>query len=359
MKGPAMVRFSYLQIPDYPITDSLAAIAAADELGFYACYVADETWHRDGWLLLAAAAGRTENIRLGPNLTHVILRDPAMIAQTVATLDELTGGRAECVVSCGNLGLLQQHGIDGLARRPIPRVREAIAVMRTFLADGAITHHGEFFDYEGLFTCARPVQQPFPIKMGAMAGPYAFEVAGQFADGMHHALGYSKENWEFVTHHLKLGLDKSGRTLDDFDFATVALFVVAADGDAAREVARTLVGFYLSAVPANQIARHGIDRAVVDPILEAVHAGQIDRAIELTTPELVETLSISGTPAECVAKLRADVLPWGVNHVVAGIVDPALVKLYTGKDVDNVPDAAGQLRLIAEHVVPALEAFHA
>lgn len=71
MTGPAMVGFSYLQIPDCPIVECLEAIKAADSLGFYACYVADE-------------------------------------------------------------GLLAQHGIDALSRHPIPRVREALHVMRTF-----------------------------------------------------------------------------------------------------------------------------------------------------------------------------------------------------------------------------------
>lgn len=349
-----MVRFSYFQMPDYPLADSIAMAQIADELGLYAFYVADETWHRDGWLLLAAAADKTTNIRLGPNLTHVILRDPAMICQTVATLDELTGGRAECVVSCGNLALLQQHGIDAMSRRPVPRVREALGVMRTLLDTGAVTHHGEFFHYDGLFTFARPVQSPFPLKMGAMAGPYSFQVAGEIADGMHHALGYSKENYDYVAHHLQLGLDKSGRTLDDFDFGALVVFLVSEDGAAAKAAAATLVAFYLSAMPENLLARHGIVRADVAPIMAALDAGQVDKAIEMTSPELVETLSIAGTPQECVAKLKADILPSGVNHVIAAIADPALVKLYTGNEPTGVPDVHGQLRLIAEKVMPAL-----
>jgi 5,10-methylenetetrahydromethanopterin reductase len=349
-----MVRFSYVQLPDYPLTDCIDMIKTADELGFYACYAVDETWHKDMWLLFAAAADKTKNIRLGPNVTHVILRDPAMICQMVATLDELTGGRAECVVSCGNLGMLQQHGIDGMNRHPVPRVREALDVMRKFLADGAITYSGEFFNYSGLFTFARPVQQPVPLKMGAMAGPYSFEVAGQVADGMHHALGYSKENYEYVAHHLQIGLDKAGRTLDDFDFGAWVCFSVSEDGEAAKMAARIMVAFYLSSMPENQLARHGIDRNDLTPIIDALGAGQIDKAIELTSPELAATLSVSGTPEECVAKLKRDILPSGVNHVIAAITDPMLVKLFSGKEVANVPDVQGQLRLIAEKVMPNL-----
>jgi 5,10-methylenetetrahydromethanopterin reductase len=349
-----MVRFSYVQLPDYPLADCIDMIKTADELGFYACYAVDETWHKDMWLLFAAAADKTKNIRLGPNVTHVILRDPALICQMLATLDELTGGRAECVVSCGNLGLLQQHGIDGMALHPVPRVREALTVMRTFLSDGAITFEGEYFKYSGLFTFARPVQQPFPLKMGAMAGPYSFEVAGQVAEGMHHALGYSKENYEYVAHHLKLGLEKAGKSMDDFDFGAWVCFSVSEDGEAAKMAARIMVAFYLSSMPDNQLARHGINRADLDPIIAALGAGQIDKAIEMTSPELAETLSVSGTPEECVAKLKSDILPSGVNHIIAAITDPMLVKLFSGKEVAGVPDVQGQLRLIAEKVMPAL-----
>jgi 5,10-methylenetetrahydromethanopterin reductase len=86
------MRFSCQLLPEQPLDELLDLIALADELGFDACYSADETYHKDMWTLFAAAAGRTRRIRLGPEVTHVILRDPTMIAQQAATLDELTRG---------------------------------------------------------------------------------------------------------------------------------------------------------------------------------------------------------------------------------------------------------------------------
>ena len=59
----------------------------ADELGFYAVYAADETWHKDLWLLFAAAAASTSRIRLGPSISGVCLREPTLIAaQALAVL---------------------------------------------------------------------------------------------------------------------------------------------------------------------------------------------------------------------------------------------------------------------------------
>ena len=86
------MRYSYVMLPDYPLSESLAAIKLADELGFYRCYAADETWHKDLWLLRRSRR-RDEEHPVRPSLSSVVLREPTLIAQSLATLDELTGGR--------------------------------------------------------------------------------------------------------------------------------------------------------------------------------------------------------------------------------------------------------------------------
>src|SRR6476619_147328 len=111
------------------------------------------------WSLFAAGASRTSRLRLGSEVAGIILKDPTIIAQQAATLDELTGGRAELVFSTGNFALLRQYHVPvELTARPIQRLREAHQVMTRFLADGMIEFEGEFYSYSGLFTAARPVQ---------------------------------------------------------------------------------------------------------------------------------------------------------------------------------------------------------
>src|SRR5918999_2689373 len=349
-----MGRFSYVQLPDYPLSDSIAYIQKADELGFYGAYSVDETYHKDPWLLFAAAADKTEQIRMGPNVTHVILRDPTLVAQMLATLDELTNGRAEAVVSFGNLGMLGQYCIEWQGSRPLARVREGLDVMRTFLKDGAITHDGEFFKYSGLFTFARPIQDPIPLKIGAMGGPRSFELAGEVADGMHHALGYSRENYEYVVEHVTKGAEKAGRDVADLDLGAWIISVVANDRKLAKEAARIIVAFYIPSMPQSQVERHGIEYASLQPIFDAFASGDVAKAIELTTPELVDKLSVAGTPDEVVHQLKTDILSTGINHVIAALVDPVLVKFFSGQTVD-VPDVKSQLKLIADKVMPELD----
>jgi 5,10-methylenetetrahydromethanopterin reductase len=347
------MRFSYCMLPDYPLDDAIDMIKTADELGFYACYSVDETWHKDLWVLFAAAARETENIRFGPNVTHVFLREPTLICQQMATLDELTGGRTEIVVSTGNFGLLAQYAIDWAGRKPLSRLKEAIHVMRTFLDEGAITFEGDFFKYSGLYTFARPVQDRIPIKMGAMKGPRSFQTAGELADGMHQALAYSREAYDYSSENLKLGAEKAGRDWTELDNGAWVVTVVSEDSAAAKQAARILVAFYISSMPPEQLARHGIDASELAPVVEALGGGDVKKAISLFEPHYAEKLSLAGTPEEVVEKIKTDLEPAGVNHMIFSLADPFLVKLFSGEEVANVPDVQGQLKLLAERVMPA------
>jgi 5,10-methylenetetrahydromethanopterin reductase len=347
------MRFSYCILPNYPLADSIEMIKTADELGFHACYSVDETWWKDWSVLFAAAADKTQRIRFGPNVTHVFLREPTLIAQQLATLDELTGGRVEAVVSTGNFGMMQQYHIDWEHRKPLSRLKEALHVMRTFLDEGKIDFQGDFFQYTGLFTAARPVQDRIPLLMGGMKGPRSFVTAGEIADGLHHALSYSREAYDYVVENVRKGADNSGRSLDELDIGAWVVTVVAEDSAAAKQAARIIVAFYISSMAPEQLDRHGITMEEVQPVVDALGAGDVARAIELFRPDLAEKLCVAGTPEECVEKIKRDMQPAGVNHMILALSDPFLVDFFSGQKVENVPDIQGQLRLVAERVVPA------
>jgi 5,10-methylenetetrahydromethanopterin reductase len=346
------MKFSYAMLPDYPLEESLRAIRLADELGFYACYAADETWHKDLWLLFAAAAAQTERVRFGPSLSAVTLREPSLIAQAAATLDELTGGRAEVVLGSGNFGLLSQYKIDWTTTKPLSRTIEGVKVLRTLLDEGAITFDWEFFRYAGLFTFARPVQQRLPVKMGAMRGPRSFEASAEFSDGCHHALSYTREAYDYAAEHLRAGAEKAGKDWTTLDFGAWVVVSVGRDSAAAKDAARSMVGIYASSMPAEQLERNGVDPAGLQPIIEAIAGGDLARGIELTTPEIAEKLSFAGTPEEVTAKIK-EIEPAGVNHLIAAITDASLVKAFTGREIPGVATVEEQLRLLAEEVMPA------
>ncbi|MFF3484228.1 LLM class flavin-dependent oxidoreductase [Streptomyces sp. NPDC002701] len=349
------MKFSYAMLPDHPVQESLESIRLADELGFHACYAADETWHKDMWQLFAAAAARTSRIRFGPSLSSVVLREPTLIAQALATLDELTGGRAEGVLSCGNFGLLAQYRTDWRRIRPLSRTKEALHVVRTLLDDGAITYDGEFFSYDGLFTFARPVQNRLPVMLGAMRGPKSFEAAGKLSDGCHHALSYTREAYDYAVGHIRAGAERAGRDWRTLDIGAWVVVAVDTDGARAREAARSMVGIYASSMPEEQLRRNGVDPGELAPAVDAIAKGDLARGIELTSPAVAERLSVAGTPEECLEKIRREIEPSGVNHMICALTDRTLVKAFTGRELDGLADVNTQLRLLHDRIMSAWE----
>jgi 5,10-methylenetetrahydromethanopterin reductase len=306
------------------------------------------------WLLFAAAARETERIRLGPCVSPIYLRDPTYVAQLAATLDELSGGRAEVVFGIGNLAMLDQYGVTWKGTRPIARLREAHAVMRALLDQGEIDFAGDFYRYSGVFTAARPVQERLPLKIVAMGGPKSMRLAGEVADGMLTACAYSPEAIGYAIEQVRLGAARAGRDGETLDVGDNLLGAISTNGDAARAAARVLAAFYIPSMPANLLERHGLSRDELAPVIDAFAAGEVERALDLTPDTVVDALSVAGTPQEWVERLRRDALPTGVDHLLLSFADPFTVRAWSGREIGDVPDLAGQLRLFRDEVIPAL-----
>ena len=350
------MRFSYQLLPEQPLDELLNTLELLDQLGYWACYSADETYHKDMWGLFAAGAARTSGLRLGPEVSGIILRDPTLVAQQIATLDELTNGRAELVFSTGNFALLEQHHVPPeQTQRPIQRLREAHEVMTRFLTDGRIDFQGDFYSYSGLFTAARPRQSPFPIKLGGMRGPRSFELAGEIADGLHTAAAYSREALDFTADAFRRGATNAGRDWETLDLADNMLGAIAEDAHVAREAARVLTAFYLSSMPPELLLRNGVEPADVAPAIAAFNAGDVQRAIALTPPEVGDALSVAGTARDWIEKIERDLRPSGFNHLLVTFADPFLVESWAGLSIDSLPSLDDQIRLFHDSVMSALK----
>ncbi|HXF97008.1 MAG TPA: LLM class flavin-dependent oxidoreductase [Gaiellaceae bacterium] len=150
---------------------------------------------------------------------------------------------------------------------------------------------------------------------------------------------------------MKIGAERAGRDRRTLDIGAWCVITCGPDSEKAKTAARSIVAFYIPSMPEEQIRLQGLDPAEMNEIVAALGKGQLDKAYELTTPEIAETLSIAGTPDECAARIKA-IEEAGVNHMICCITDPYILKAFTGKDVD-VPDVQSQLRLIAEEVIAA------
>jgi 5,10-methylenetetrahydromethanopterin reductase len=348
------MRVSFQMLPEQPASELLDAITAADELGYHACYSADEIYHKDAWLLFAAAAHRTERIRLGPCVAPIYMREPTYIAQLAATLDELSNGRAEVVFGIGNIAMLEQYGVEWRGTRPIARLREAHHVMRTVLDEGAISFDGDFYRYTGVTTASRPAQEHLPLKIGAMGGPKSMELAGEIADGLHTACAYSPEALGYAVKHFHAGVERAGRDADGLDLGDSLLGAIAPDGEVARRAGRILAAFYIPSMPPALLERHGIEPESVAGVTEAFAAGDVQRALEATPDDVADRIMIAGTPEDWVRWLTETYAPAGLDHALVSFTDPFTLRAWAGIEVEGLPDLEEQVRLFGEQVLPEL-----
>jgi 5,10-methylenetetrahydromethanopterin reductase len=284
----------------------------------------------------------------------VFLRDPTQVAQAAATLDDVSGGRAEVVLGIGNLAMLEQYGIEWRGTRPLARLREAHWIVRTLLDEGSIDFHGEFFRCAGVTTAARPVQRHVPVKIGAMGGPRSIELAGEIADGLIAACAYSTEALRYLVDRVGEGARRAGRDPGELDVGDSLLGAIAPTRDDALRAGRTLAAFYIPSMPDGLLERHGIRPGDVREINDAFAAGDVKRALELTPDELADRLVIAGTPEDWVDWLTATYEPCGLNHALVSFADPFSLDAWAGVKVEGLPSLVDQVRLFGEEVLPRL-----
>lgn len=135
----------------------------------------------DAVAYLSFVAGRTERIRLGTNVYLLGIRHPFVGARAFATLDVLSGGRAEVGVGAGWLETeWDAVGLDPRTRGR--RLDEAIDVCRRLWTDDVIEHHGEFYDFEPVMFEPKPVQARLPLVVGGESRR-ALRRAAEHGDG--------------------------------------------------------------------------------------------------------------------------------------------------------------------------------
>jgi probable F420-dependent oxidoreductase len=134
----------------------------------------------DPFVALAAMAAVTGRIALGTGVSLVVQHDPITLAKTVASVDRISGGRFELGVGPGwNREEMANHGVDP-ARRTA-RMREHVLAVRAIWASDEPEFHGEFVDFDPIWSWPKPVRTP-PILIGG-GGPTVFDRVLEYGDG--------------------------------------------------------------------------------------------------------------------------------------------------------------------------------
>ena len=158
-------------LPGGTAPEQLEQAELAERAGWDGVFSWETGYGVDPWTLLAAIAARTSRVRLGTILTPLPFRRPWKLASQVATLDQLSGGRAVVAVGVGALGAeLPDTGEEPDLKTRAARLDEGIDLMQTVWAGGD-KYEGEHYRYHGgqfdVGAMVQPVQQPIPIWVAA------------------------------------------------------------------------------------------------------------------------------------------------------------------------------------------------
>ncbi len=169
-----------------------------------------EYWHtHDLFLALTAAAIATKKIRIAAGICLIIERDPIITAKEVASLDMLSGGRLIFGIGGGwNAEEMENHGTNFKKRWRI--LRDRVLAMKEIWTKDEAEFHGEFVNFDKIWSYPKPVQKPHPPILMGGDGPTTFDRVVEFCDGW-LPLGYRKFDMDQKLADLRRRADKAGR----------------------------------------------------------------------------------------------------------------------------------------------------
>ncbi|HWO43075.1 MAG TPA: LLM class flavin-dependent oxidoreductase [Candidatus Eisenbacteria bacterium] len=293
----------YLHGSARTIKESVDRARLAEELGFAAIFFADSHMNNvDCYQVLAMCAAATKTIRLGSAVTNMVYRDPTIIANAFATLNEISAGRAIIGMGTGDGPV---YSLGKTATR-LADFEKGLRLIRDLLHDRGIrVESGKERDAGTVFLKAG--QRPVPIYISA-EGPRTLRVAGRACDGVILGTGFDPRVLQWAKDRISEGAAEAGRSPAEIDVMPAGMICVDDDGERARQRVRSRMAnrahhnfrFTYETVPEEE--RAGVKRFMENFDISKPIEERIDP--KFVTDYLVERFTIAGTPAECAARVK-------------------------------------------------------
>lgn len=310
--------------------DTLAEIALADDLGYGCAWLVEHHFMRayshasKPEILLGAAAARSTRIRLGHAIIPLPLHHPVHVAERVATLDVLSGGRLEVGIGRG-FSPLEYAVFGGDMADSRALAEEGLAVLRASFCPGPVSHRGRRYAFDRLDIVPRVVQQPHPPLWTAAVSPETWDWAAAQQLGV---LAGPFKPWFMVEQDLQryrrawthAAAPRAGMTLG---------VLCLADGARAQALAQDAFRWFYGELYRTTL-----------PVLEKLYPGyehlhELGRfrslmklGVNLGLTDFAG-LTVVGTPRECIGKLQK-YRAAGITHILcafgAGALDSATVR---------------------------------
>jgi alkanesulfonate monooxygenase SsuD/methylene tetrahydromethanopterin reductase-like flavin-dependent oxidoreductase (luciferase family) len=291
------------QQPAERYRELIAEAAEADRLGFDTVWLAEVHFAPrfsvmpTPLLLLAAIAEKTTRLRLGMAVNLMPLHHPMRLAEEVATLDVLSGGRVEFGGGRGAFPLnYRGYGVGIETSRAL--FAEGLDFIKRAWTQDRVTFHGAHFNIDGIEVVPKPLQQPHPpIRLAANSAD-TFTFAGEngypiFAGGPVNPIPVLGERLEIY----QRALDGAGKQLPDDWLAAALMVYVGRDRASVRATIEPSLRNYFDAVseiiePESIAAGHQAEFAKVQERLRSIQYETVD-----------SMMGIFGDPQYCIDRI--------------------------------------------------------
>lgn len=286
--------------------DLLTRLKIADEMGVDSAWVG-EIWGREMFTYLGMLAGKTKNIKIGPGIVNNFSRSAAVLAMSMATLDEMTGGRT--VFGIGTSGQLVIEGFHGVPfDRPVQRLKEYVEIFNAVVSGEKLNYEGEIFKLtRGFKLLFKPVRSHIPVYIASIT-PKSIIQTGAIADGW-MPIFWPKERFQEGRALLAQGAEGAGRAGAHIEIApTIGLNLIGPgdDAEAIRRKAREPIAFYVTRMGVfyyQMLERNGYEAEVAG--IRKAFADKDDTAmIDAVSTAMMESLTVTGTLEECAEQLN-------------------------------------------------------
>lgn len=330
------MKFGISIVPNKPTIQFVEHIKLAEKEGFDSAWIADVGLHRETFIMCAMACQGTRRIRIGPGVVNPYTRHPGLVAAQVATLQEISHGRAFLGLGVGGYRALRQFGMSTW-EKPALTLRESIKVIKGLLEGEKLTFHGSVFTVANAQIDFQAQTRP-PIYLGVMLGRQGLRIAGELCDGA-LLVGPLGNRTRQIVESIKQAASDSGRDPLGLEIAMTAPFAVSKKPAEAIKAAKQTVaelGILDERLRAVVIAE-GITDEQISRVKDAVQQG---RAVEeAVTDRMVDLFGIAGTPLDCVEKIES-LRKVGISQIVVG--RPAR-------------QSAEMMRIIGKDIIPTMQ----
>ena len=272
---------------------------------------------------MAVYAAATERVRVCSGVIPVWTRNPALIAQTVATLDLLAPGRIVLGLGAWWDPLAARVGVE--RPTPIRVMREVVEALRLLLArDNEVSYEGRYARLDRIYLDHDGAGGHDVKIFMAAVGPQMLRLAGRIADGVVLNAGHTVDAIRDEVDQIAESATSAGRSPDQVERVMILPIDVVRDKHAALERRKAYFARWLAQQP-HVAGPSGVDPELVARVRTMVPRGwpagvdEYAEAASLIPDEAVEGLGCYGEPDEVRERLRA--------YLDAGVTLPVLVEV--------------------------------